>query len=202
MDSSERRIPELSCGPSSPTVVDVSANRQERKWTTKELFGRLLWEILRSPLIAWTPRPLWGWRRGVLRLFGAKIGRETHICPSVKIAIPWNLDIGEEVAIGDGAILYSLGSIRIGSRATVSQHAHLCAGTHDFRRRDMRLVKAEIEIGDEAWICADAFVGPGVRVGRLAIVGARAVAVRDVAERSIVIGNPALVVGQRSDPLE
>jgi putative colanic acid biosynthesis acetyltransferase WcaF len=66
----------------------------------------------------------------------------------------------------------------------------------------MSLVKAEIEIGDEAWICADAFVGPGVRVGRSAIVGARAVAVRDVAERAIVVGNPARLVGYRPDPSE
>jgi putative colanic acid biosynthesis acetyltransferase WcaF len=182
--------------------VDILSNRRERKWTPRELVGRLLWEVLRVPLFAWTPRPLWSWRRGVLRLFGANIGRGVHIHPSVRIAIPWTLDVGEQAAIGDGAILYSLGPIRIGKRATVSQYAHLCAGTHDFRSRSMSLVKAEIEIGDEAWICADAFVGPGVRVGRSAIVGARAVAVRDVAERAIVVGNPARLVGYRPDPSE
>lgn len=182
--------------------IDISANRRERKWTPRELLGRFLWEYLRGPLFAWTPRPLWGWRRGVLRLFGARISREVHVHPTTRIAIPWTLDIGEQAAIGDGVILYSLGPIRIGARVTVSQYAHLCAGTHDFRRRDMRLVKAEIEVGDEAWICADAFVGPGVCVGRSAIVGARAVVVRDVEERAIVVGNPARVVGRRPDPAE
>lgn len=176
---------------------DIAANRRARKWSSRELIGRALWEILRGPLFGWTPRPLWAWRRGVLRLFGARIGRRAHIHPTVRVAIPWTLEIGDEAAIGDRAILYSLGAIRIGARATISQHAHLCAGTHDHRQPDMPLVKATIEIGEDAWICADAFVGPGVRVGARAIVGARAVAVRDVAPDTVVAGNPARAVGQR-----
>lgn len=158
--------------------------------------------MLRSPLFAWTPRPLWGWRRFVLRLFGARVGTEVHVHPTVRIAIPWTLDIGEEAAVGDGAILYGLGHIRIGTRATISQYAHLCAGTHDHRSRDMRLIKARIEIGDDAWICADAFIGPNVTIGRLAIVAARAVVVKDVADKAIVAGNPARIVGERPEPME
>jgi len=46
-------------------------------------------------------------------------------------------------------------------------------------------------IGSDAWICAYAFVGPGVTFGEGAIVGARAVAMKDVQPRSIVVGNPA-----------
>ena len=46
-------------------------------------------------------------------------------------------------------------------------------------------------IGPEAWICAEAFVGPGVTIGEGAIVGARAVAMKDVKSWMIVIGNPA-----------
>jgi len=164
------------------------------------LAARALWEILRAPLFAWTPRPLWAWRRFVLRAFGAHIGRDVRIHPSVRIAIPWNLEIGDDVGIGDGAILYALGRIVVGPRATISQYAHICAGSHDYRRADFALVKASIIIGAEAWICADAFVGPGVTVGAGAIVGARAVALRDVAAQTIVVGNPARVRGRRIAP--
>ena len=176
---------------------DIAANRQARKWSTKELIGRALWETLRGPLFRWTPRPLWGWRRGVLRVFGAYVGRNVHIHPTAKIAMPWNLRAEDNAAIGDGAILYNLGMITIGPDATVSQYAHLCAGTHDHRRLDMLLVKSPITIGRGAWVCADAFVGPGVTVGCGAVVGARAVVVRDVDTDTIVAGNPARAIGRR-----
>lgn len=183
---------------SHPVGLDVAENRRARKWSRRELAGRALWEVLRGPLFAWTPRPLWGWRRFVLRLFGATVGRDVRIHPSVRIAVPWNLALGDEVGLGDGVILYSLGPIEIGPRATVSQHAHLCAGSHDHRRRDFPLLKPPIRVGEGAWICADAFVGPGVCVGGHAIVGARAVVVKDVEPATIVAGNPARPIGRRS----
>jgi putative colanic acid biosynthesis acetyltransferase WcaF len=120
-----------------------------------------------------------------------------HIFSTVQIDVPWNLAIDDEAAVGDRAILYALGPIRIGARATVSQYAHLCAGTHDHRRSEMPLVKSPIEIGAGAWICAGAFVGPGVKVGDLAVVGARAVAMSDVPQATVVVGNPARHVGSR-----
>lgn len=87
--------------------------------------------------------------------------------------------------------------MKIGAQATISQGAHLCAGTHDYRRADMPLLKPPIEIGRAAWICADAFIGPGVSVGEFAIVGARAVVMKNVEVGLIVLGNPMRVVGER-----
>ncbi|WP_457936091.1 acyltransferase [Mesorhizobium sp. 10J20-29] len=58
-------------------------------------------------------------------------------------------------------------------------------------------MKLPIEIGDEAWICADAFIGPAVIVGSGAIVGARAVVMKNVQSGVIVAGNPAKQIGKR-----
>ena len=178
----------------APRRVDVSANRAARKWSRRELAGRLLWALV-APLFALSPRPFWGWRRWLLRRFGATIDRRVHVYPSVRITIPWNIEIGDQSTIGDRAILYALGPITIGERVTVSQGAHLCAGTHDWRRADRPLLKVPITIGDDAWICADAFIGPNVSVGRGAIVGARAVAMKNVPEETTVVGNPARPIG-------
>jgi putative colanic acid biosynthesis acetyltransferase WcaF len=178
------------------TDLDIAANRRARKWSGGELAGRALWE-LSSIAFAWSPRQLWGWRNALLRLFGARIGRCVHIHPSVRIAVPWNLAVGDNTAVGDGAILYNLGIISLGPSVTISQYAHLCAGTHDHRRPDLPLVKAMIDVGEGAWICADAFIGPDVSVGAYAIVGARAVAVGDIAEWTVVGGNPARLISQR-----
>ncbi|MEL6168581.1 MAG: acetyltransferase [Pseudomonadota bacterium] len=177
----------------APPYLDVAANRRTSSWTRRERAGRLLW-ALAGPVFALSPRPAWGWRRALLRLFGARIGQGVHVYPSVRIAIPWMLEIGDEAAVGDAAILYSLGPLRIGARSTVSQGAHLCAGTHDLGRPDRPLVRAPIRIGRDAWVCADAFVGPGVNLGDGSILGARAVAVRDIPARTTAAGNPARIV--------
>lgn len=174
----------------------VSNNRAARKWTRAELAGRVLW-ALAVPLFRLSPRILWGWRRALLRAFGAKIGKDVHIYPSVRITIPWNISIGDEAAVGDYAILYALGPIRVGKRATISQYAHLCAGTHDWRDPAMPLVKTPLVIGEDAWVCANAFVGPGVTIGDRAIVGAAAVTMKDVAAKAIVGGNPAVQISTR-----
>jgi len=178
--------------------LDIGANRKAQKWARCEQIARILWGLA-HPLFVWSPRPFWGWRRLLLRVFGSQIGRAVHIYPSVRITIPWNLSIGDQSAIGDRAILYSLGPITIGERVTISQGAHLCAGTHDYLDPTMPLLKLPIVIEDEAWICADAFIGPGVHIGVGAIAGARAVVMKDVAADAIVIGNPARLLRWRSE---
>lgn len=127
----------------------------------------------------------------MLRVFGATVGRNTHIYPSSVIYMPWNLIIGDESSIGEWALIYNLGPITIGSKTTISQRVHLCAGTHDYTDPALPLLKPPIVIRDQAWICADAFVGPNITVGEGAVVGARAVVTKDVEPWAIVAGNPA-----------
>ena len=139
----------------------------------------------------------YGLRRALLSAFGAKLDPVVRIRRTVRIECPWNLAVGHDSAIGDRVVLYCLGPVTIGSRVTVSQGAHLCAGTHDFTKRAMPLVRPRISIGDDAWICADAFVGPSVAVGAGAILGARAVAMRSLDPWTIYSGNPARAVRPR-----
>jgi len=134
----------------------------------------------------------------MLRLFGAHIGQEVHIYNSAMIYMPWNLAIDDWSAIGEDAYIYNLGPITIGKCVTISHRAHLCAGTHDYSMPDLPLLKPPIQILDQAWVCADAFIGPGVTIGEGAIVGARAVAVKDVEPWTIVTGNPARPIKKRT----
>jgi putative colanic acid biosynthesis acetyltransferase WcaF len=114
------------------------------------------------------------------------------------VYFPWNLSVGDWSAIGENALIYNLGPITIGQKVTISHGAHLCAGTHDYRDPRMPLLKPPIRIEDQAWICADAFVGPGVVVGEGAVVGARAAVMKDVDPWTIVAGNPARFVRKRT----
>src|SRR5580765_3588779 len=178
------------------SALDIAANRRSGKYSASEMFRRVLWGFARC-LFCFSPRPCFGWRRFLLRCFGATVGREVHIYSSARIYFPWNLSIGDWSAVGEDAFIYNLGPVTIGARVTISQRAHLCAGTHDYTQATMPLLKPPIEIRDQAWICADAFVGPGVVVGEGAVVGARAVVIKNVEAWTVVAGNPARVVKKR-----
>lgn len=176
--------------------LDIEHCRRLRPYSRWEYLGRLLW-TLATPLFRYSPRPLFGWRRFLLRLFGARIGHAAHVYPSARIYLPWNLNLGDQASIGEWALIYNLGMVVIGMGATISHRSHLCAGTHDYRDPALPLLRLPIEIGPQAWVCADAFVGPDVRIGEGAIVGAGAVVVRDVPAWQIVAGNPARFIKVR-----
>ena len=179
------------------SILNISENRKAGKYSSKEMLLRVSWGMAK-PFFRFSPRISFGWRNFLLRLFGAKVGREVHIYNTAVICMPWNLSIGDWSSIGEYAFIYNLGDIAIGAKTTISQRAHLCAGTHDYTKPDLPLLKSPITIGDQAWICADAFVGPGVHVGNGAVVAARAVAMKNVDPWAIVAGNPATVIKKRA----
>jgi putative colanic acid biosynthesis acetyltransferase WcaF len=137
-----------------------------------------------------SPRPFHLWRSWLLRLFGASVGHRVHVYPAAKIWAPWNLRLGDECGIGDGAILYSQGVITIGRRAVISQGAHLCAGTHDYTQPGFPLITKPIVVGDQAWLAAECFLLPGVTIGEGAVIGARAVVTKDMPAWTVCGGHP------------
>jgi len=159
--------------------------------------GRVLWGAVWLLLFRPSPRVFFVWRRFLLRRFGAKIGRNSRISPSVRIWAPWNLMVGDEAAIAHGVDCYCVDEIKIGHHATVSQYAFLCGATHDITDPHMRLISAPIRIADQAWVCSGVFIGPGICVQEGAVVGARSVVTRNVEPWTVVAGNPAKRIGQR-----
>lgn len=151
-------------------------------------------------LARWTPAPFHLWRVFVLRLFGADVQWSVKLHGSVIIWQPRNLTIGERSVVGPGAILYNVDLITLGSEVVVSQRAHLCCGSHDIADPDFPLVHKPIIVRDKAWIAAEAFVGPGVTVGRGAVLGARGVTAKDLDSWTVYVGNPAVKVKKRPEP--
>jgi putative colanic acid biosynthesis acetyltransferase WcaF len=165
-------------------------NRRNQSYSLREYTLRCLWTIV-IPFFRLSPRPFFFWRNLLLRLLGADIGKNVHIYPTVNIFFPWMLTVKDGSAIGDDVLIYNLGPVVLGERVTISHRAHLCAGTHDLQIPHRPLIRSPITVEDGAWICADVFIGPGVRVGSCAIVGARAAVFRDITAHTVVGGNPA-----------
>ena len=153
----------------------------------------LAWLLLYRP----SPRPFHGWRRMVLRLFGAKVGKGAMPYPSAVIWAPWNLVLGAGATLGDGVDCYNVAPVTLGAGAVASQRAYLCTASRNIDAPGKPLMTAPIVLADGAWVAAEAYLAPGVTLGEGAVAAARAVVTRSVAPWDVVAGNPARVIRQR-----
>ena len=163
----------------------------------KNYLMRLAWNIIYTLFFKFSPRPFHRWRSLLLRLFGTKTGRSCHVYPRAEIWAPWNLELGDCACIADNAIIYNQAPVYIGEKAAISQGAHLCTGTHDYRDPKFPLIAKPIKIEKNAWICAEAFILPGVTIGEGAVIGARSVVTKDMPAWSVCAGNPCRVIKKR-----
>lgn len=132
----------------------------------------ILWDLVNVLLFKSSPKIAYGWRRFLLRIFGAKIGRGVLIRPSVSITYPWKLTVGDFSWVGDQVTLYTLGAIEIGNNSVISQHSYLCTGTHDFGSAYFDIKAAPIKIGSGTWIAYGCFIAPGIQIGNNCFVQA------------------------------
>ena len=159
---------------------------------------RLLWGIVWAVGAKWLPRSVGsGWKRFLLRLFGAKIASTAAVYSSAKVYYPANLEMDEYACIASDVDCYNVAPIRLGKFSTVSQGAFLCTASHNITSPNHELITSPITIGDQAWVGAEAFVGMGVTIGEGAVVGARAAVFKDVEPWTVVGGNPAKFIKNR-----
>ena len=176
----------------------MSDSRHVSPYSIQEKCWRLLWAITQATLFRFSFHTWNRWRIFLLHSYGAKVGYSCVVRRTAKIECPWNLTIGKHSCIGDGVNLYCLGKVQIGDRVSISQLAHICAGSHDYTKLDLPLLRPPITIHDDVWLATDSFVGPNVTVGEGAILGARGVAMKDLDPQTIYSGNPAVILKKRS----
>ena len=156
-----------------------------------------LWWLVQDTLFRWSPQFLYGWRRFLLRMFGARIGTGVLIRPTVRVTYPWKIGIGNYSWIGDDVVLYSLDEIEIGSHTVISQSSYICTGSHDFTKPAFDIYGQKIKIGDQVWISTDVFVAPGVEIGQGSVVGVRSTVLKDLPPGKICYGSPARPIKDR-----
>jgi putative colanic acid biosynthesis acetyltransferase WcaF len=159
---------------------------------------RLVWNATWVCLARPFPRSMaMGWKRMLLRTFGAKMASTATVYATAKVFQPWLLIMDDYACLGEGVDCYNTVSIHIGRNATVSQRAFLCTAGHDITDLHHHQTDAPIVIEDRAWVCAEVFVGQGVIVGEGAVCAARAVVVKNVEPWTMVGGNPAKFIKKR-----
>jgi putative colanic acid biosynthesis acetyltransferase WcaF len=163
----------------------------------KNAFIVQLWWLVEAILFRNSPQFLYGFRRFLLRLFGAKIGKKVIIRSTVKTTYPWKVSIGDYSWIGDDVVLYSLGDIEIGNNVVVSQKSYICTGSHDYLKKDFPIFAKKITLKNECWLATDVFVAPGVIIGEGTVVGSRSSVYNNLPANKVCIGNPAKVIKDR-----
>jgi len=178
------------------TMVDLSKyhNALSRRNQCIRMLWTWVWAVLARPL----PRSVGsGWKRFLLRLFGAKIDSTAVVYSSAKVFYPANLVMEKYACLASNVDCYNVAPVRIGANSTVSQGAYLCTASHDIANPLNPLISAPIVIEDQAWVAAGAFVGMGVTIGQGAVVGARAAVFKNVEPWVVVGGNPAKFIKNR-----
>ena len=130
----------------------------------------------------------------LIKLFGGKVGKNCLISPGVKILIPWNLLIDDDVAIAENVNMYNHDKITIGHNVVISEGAILCTGTHKYWKSQRDLFTRPITIGPMSWICMEAFILPGCTTGKGTVIGARSVIGGELTEWTVYSGNPGIPI--------
>ena len=132
----------------------------------------------------------------ILKLYGAKIGKNVRIKPFIYIYYPWKLTIGDNSWLAECRI-ENLDEVIIGSNVCISQQAMLLTGNHDYKKVNFDLITKPITLEDGAWIGAKAIVCPGVTVASHAVLTVGSVATKNLDAYGIYQGNPAIRVKYR-----
>ena len=182
----------------SSQQIDWKSQHYTTKTSFRVRLKRCLWQIVYVFLFRPTPYfILQTWRLFLVKCFGAKATCLVQLFPSCKIWAPWNLEVGEYVAIDRDVNLYSVNSIKIGNKVAISAEAFICTASHDISIPSRPLITKPIIIENGVWIGARAFIFPGVRIGEGAVIGACAVVTKDVEPWTVVVGNPARFIKRR-----
>ena len=158
---------------------------------------RMVWFFVNAAFFT-TYFPFSGFKRSLLRMFGARVGKGVVIKPSINIKYPWRLEIGDHVWIGEKVWIDNLVMVRIGNNACLSQGAMLLTGNHNYKKSTFDLITGEITIGEGAWIGAQSVVCPGVICHEHSVLSVGSVAAKDLEAYGIYRGNPAVKVRERS----
>ncbi|MBC7400104.1 MAG: colanic acid biosynthesis acetyltransferase WcaF, partial [Mucilaginibacter sp.] len=126
------------------------------------MLKRVLWHYVSGFVFKTSLFPVYSIKVMLLRLFGAKIGKQVEIKPCVNIKYPWLLTIYDEVWIGENVWIDNIAMVTIGSNVCISQGATILTGSHNYKKPSFDLITGALMIEDGVWIGALATVNQGL----------------------------------------
>lgn len=157
---------------------------------------RMLLEVVYNSLGTHVPshrlRQYW------LRLLGARIGNETSIFRGTTVLSPACLTVGDRCAVGWRCVLDARGGLTLEHDVVIASDVRILTADHDVDADNFAAVLASVMLRHHVWIATGATILKGVEVKAGAVVAAGSVVTRDVPERMVVAGVPALSIRRRT----
>jgi putative colanic acid biosynthesis acetyltransferase WcaF len=170
----------------------------ESKYTIhKSILTQLIWYLVSIVVFEGSLFPIYQFKVSLLRMFGARIGRGFVIKPKVYIKYPWNLEVGDDVWIGEGVRIDNLAVVKLGSNVCVSQKAFLLTGNHNYLKAGFELMIGSITIEDEVWVGASSVVCPNTVLSQGTIITVGSVISGTTNTNRVYRGNPAIDIKPR-----
>lgn len=122
------------------------------------------------------------------------IGDNSFVSEGSRIWSADSVSIGNNVLVSHNVDIHDTASHSLSATARAAHFSAIRSAGHPAVLDDVK--QAAVAIGDDVWIGFGAAILPGVRIGKGAVIGAKAVVTHDVAPYAIMVGNPARCVGQ------
>lgn len=161
-------------------------------------FKRILWFYISAIIFKTSIFPSSVLKVFILKLFGARIGKNAIIRHQVNIKYPWLLIVGNDTWIGEKVWIDNLVLITIGCNVCLSQGAMLLTGNHDYSKSTFDLITGEIVLKDGVWIGAKAIVCPNILADEHSVLTAGSIATKNMEAYFVYQGNPAVKVRKRA----
>ncbi len=126
-----------------------------------------------------------------------RVGKNFKCFHFVEVSFGYNLEVGDDVVVHRNVLLDDRGGIELGNRVSISDYASVFSHSHSIDDI-VDVTNKKTVLGDNVRITVGATILAGVHVGTQGMVGAKAVATRDVAPYHVNVGIPAKPVAVKS----
>ncbi|WP_405380801.1 WcaF family extracellular polysaccharide biosynthesis acetyltransferase [Maribacter sp. LLG6340-A2] len=181
----------------SKPSVDLSIY-QANEYKPGIFLKRAIWYIINRLFFKTSIYYSYGFKRFLLRIFGAKVGNNLTIKPGLSIKYPWFLEIGDNVWLGEDVWIDNIAKITIGSNVCISQGALIVSGSHNYKKRSFDLILSDVILENGVWLGAKSVVTPGVTCKSHSVLSVGSVASNDLEPYKIYKGNPAVFIRDRN----
>ncbi len=148
--------------------------------------------------LAYNLLPFFRLKNAFLRAAGIRVGKHTIVHTPVKFFALRRLELGDHTTVNPRCYLDARSTIRIGNNVNVAHNTWIYTLGHNIDAPDLPLVGAPVNIQDDVFVFSNVIIMPGVTIGRGAVIYPGSVVVKDVAPYTVVGGNPARCIRERT----
>ena len=170
---------------------------QTTPFTLEEKVLSRVWKLVNNTIFRILPYNFRGYRRFLLKLFGAKVAKSASIDRNCNIDFPWNFSIGNQSSIGENAWIYCLDKVIIGEKTCIGKDVYIISGTHELDDINFTLITKPIIIGNGVWVSTGSKLLPGITIKDFVVIGAFSIVLKDIKENEVWVGSPAKYLKHR-----